>query len=335
MTRATLRDVAVQAEVSVRTVSNVVNDFPHVAATTRQRVQAAIAELGYRPNIAARQLRQGQRLMISLVLPEIDSPYFAEIAAHFVRAAEQRDWTVHIEQTDGDLARERAMLAGTHGPGADAIVFSPWAVSADEIKREPSAPPVVMLGERPGVGLLDRVVVDNVAAAREATAHLLAEGRRRVAAIGLQPHLSNETGRLRAVGYRQALSAAGMAPDSALEVAVKRLHRADGALAMQQLLHDAPDIDALFCFTDQLALGAMHALAASGRSVPADVAVVGFDGIEAGRYSVPALSTITPDKPRLVELVLDCLAERLADHTLPARERRVPHRLEIRQSSRA
>lgn len=335
MTRVTLRDVADQADVSVRTVSNVVNNFPHVAPATRKRVQAAIAELGYRPNIAARQLRQGQRLLISLVLPEIDSPYFAEIAAQFVRAAELRDWTVHIEQTDGELARERAMLAGTHGPGADGIVFSPWAVSADEVERGPSAPPVVMLGERPGVGLVDRVVVDNVAAAREATAHLLASGRRRVAAIGLQPHMPNETGRLRTDGYREALKAAGLSPDPALEIAVTRLHRPDGARAMHKLLEEVSDLDAVFCFTDQLALGAMHALAASGRSVPADVAVVGFDDIEAGRYSVPALSTVAPDKPRLVELVLDCLAERLADHTLPTRERRVPHRLEIRQSSAA
>ncbi|WP_199678763.1 LacI family DNA-binding transcriptional regulator [Salinisphaera sp. LB1] len=335
MSRITLRDVAAQANVSVRTVSNVVNDFPHVAAATRQRVQATIAELGYRPNIAARQLRQGQRLVISLVLPEIDSPYFAEIAAYFVRSAEQRDWTVHIEQSDGELARERAMLAGTHGPGADGIVFSPWAMSADEIERGPSAPPVVMLGERPGFGLLDRVVVDNVAAAREATAHLLAGGRRRVAAIGIQPHLANQTGRLRAEGYRQALTAAGLTPDPALEMSVERLHHPDGARAMQQLLANAPDVDAVFCFTDQLALGAMHTLAASGRSVPGDVAVVGFDNIEAGRYSVPALSTIAPDKPRLVALVLDCLGDRLADHTLPARERRVPHHLEIRQSSAA
>ncbi|MGB7756543.1 MAG: LacI family DNA-binding transcriptional regulator [Salinisphaera sp.] len=335
MTRVTLRDVADQADVSVRTVSNVVNDFPHVAPATRERVQAAIAELGYRPNIAARQLRQGQRLLISLVLPEIDSPYFAEIAAQFVRAAEQRDWTMHIEQTDGELARERAMLAGTHGPGADGIVFSPWSMGADEVERGPSAPPVVMLGERPGVGLVDRVVVDNVGAAREATAHLLAGGRRRVAAIGLQPHLSNETGRLRTDGYHQALIAAGLSPDPALEIPVKRLHRPDGAAAMQELLANVADVDAVFCFTDQLALGAMHALAASGRSVPGDVAVVGFDNIEAGRYSVPALSTIAPDKPRLVELVLDCLADRLVDHTLPTREYRVPHRLEIRQSSGA
>ncbi|HET7313064.1 LacI family DNA-binding transcriptional regulator [Salinisphaera sp.] len=333
MSRITLRDIAVHAEVSVRTVSNVVNDFPHVASDTRQRVQAAIAELGYRPNIAARQLRQGRQPMISLVLPEIDSPYFSELAAWLVRGAELRGWIVHIEQTDGDLMRERAMLRGAHGLGADAIVFSPWAVGADEIERGPSAPPVIMLGERPGGGLVDHVAVDNIAAAREATEHLLAGGRRRIGAIGLQPHLSNETARLRTEGYRQALRAAGLMPRAALEIAVKRLHRPDGARAVVQLLRQEPELDAVFCYTDQLALGALHALAAGGRAVPGDVAVVGFDDIEAGRYSVPSLSTIAPDKPRLVELALDCLAERLADHTLAARERRVPHRLEIRQSS--
>ena len=99
---------------SVRTVSNVANDYAHVAPATRRRVQQAIDELGYRPNVAARQLRRGRTETISLVVPEIDSPYFAELASLTVRIAEERGWTVHIDQTDGDAGPG---AADDRGPG--------------------------------------------------------------------------------------------------------------------------------------------------------------------------------------------------------------------------
>jgi DNA-binding LacI/PurR family transcriptional regulator len=328
-----LRDVAARAGVSMRTVSNVVNDAPHVAAPTRARVQRAIDELGYRPNLAARQLRSGRRDVVSLVVPEVDSPYFSELAARFVRAAEARGWLLRIEQTDGNPDRERQMLEGRYGQDVDGVVFSPWAMSPQELSRSSSAPPVVMLGERSALGVVDHVAVDNVAAAEAATGHLLRRGRRRIAAIGLQPHLSNQTAVQRQEGHRRALAAAGLPADPALEVAVQRLHRADGAEAVRRMLTPGLAVDALFCFTDHLALGAMRVLADQGLRVPDDVAVVGFDGIEDGAYSVPRLTTIAPDKDALAARALDCLAERMVDRTLPGRDVVVPHGLVVRESS--
>jgi DNA-binding LacI/PurR family transcriptional regulator len=330
---ANLKDVAVRAGVSVRTVSNVVNTPEVVAAGTRERVLAAIEELGYRPNVAARQLRRGRSEVIGLVVPEIDSPYFAELAAHVVRAAEARGWTVHIEQTDGSGPRERQLLDGARGQGVDGVIFSPWSMTADEVSRRSAAPPVVMLGEQPGVGTVDHVAIDNRLAAATATRHLLASGRRRIAAVGLQPHLRNETARQRLAGYRDALAQAGVADDERLHVAVERLHHEDGVGAMRRLaeLEELPD--ALFCFTDQLALGALRACADLGLRVPEDVALVGFDDIEAGRYAVPRITTIAPDKPGLAELVLTCLDERMRDHALPGRDLVVPHRLLVRESA--
>jgi DNA-binding LacI/PurR family transcriptional regulator len=330
---ATLRDVAARAGVSVRTVSNVVNTPDVVAATTRETVRLAIEELGYRPNAAARQLRRGHTDVISLVVPEIDSPYFAELAALVVRGAEARGWTVRVEQTDGDPQREQEMLDGARGDGVDGVVFSPWSLTADDVARRVAAPPVVMLGEQPGTHGVDHVAVDSVAAAREAVEHLLATGRRRIAAVGLQPQLRNQTARQRLTGYRTALEAAGIAADPRLEVVVDRLHRADGAAAAEHLLDSGAGPDALFCFSDQLALGALHALAGRGVTVPDDVALVGFDDIEDGRYAVPALTTVAPDKLRLVEAALDCLAERRVGPGLPGRDVVVPYRLVVRASS--
>jgi DNA-binding LacI/PurR family transcriptional regulator len=330
---ANLRDVATLAGVSARTVSNVVNTPEIVAPATRERVLRAIEEVGYRPNLAARQLRRGRAEVVGLVVPEVDSPYFAELAAHVVRAAEARGWVVHIEQTDGDGVRERELLDGARGHGVDGVVFSPWAMTPEEISRAATAPPVVVLGEQPGLGAVDRVAIDNQQAAYEATRHLLRLGRRRVAAIGLQPQLSNRTAQQRLAGYRAALAAEGLPEDPALELAVERLYPADGLAAMGRLLDADVRPDAAFCFTDQLALGAVRACADRGLTVPGDLAVVGFDDIDVARYATPSLTTVAPDKAAIARLALDCLAERMADRRLPGRDVVVPHELVIRESA--
>jgi DNA-binding LacI/PurR family transcriptional regulator len=329
-----LKDVAAVAGVSVRTVSNVVNRFPHVAPDTRARVEKALEELNYRPNLAARNLRRGRSGLIGLVVPEIDSPYFSELAAHLVLAAEQRSWTVLVDQTGGDPARERGFLEGAAAGFVDGLVFSPWGMGAIDLRRSAEDIPLVLLGERANDGVADHVAIDNVAAAREATDHLIAIGRRRIAAIGLQPHLTNETARLRLEGYRASLAAAGHAPDERLEIEVAALHRADGAAAMRALLALPEPPDAVFCFNDQLALGAMRAAHDAGVEIPHDVAVVGFDDIEDGRYSLPSLTTISPDKWAISGRALELLGERLdGDRSASARDVVVPHKLIVRESS--
>ncbi len=324
-----LRDVAEHAGVSVRTVSNVVNGFRYVAPATRERVQASIDALGYRPNMAARTLRRGRTGLVALVVPEIDSPYFAELAARTVRIAERRGLTVLIDQTDGDAEREKELLHGRRSQLVDGVLFSPWAVAPAELAARTDTVPLVLLGEHDGAAGVDHVAIDNVAAAREATGHLLATGRRRIAALGIQPRSLNATARQRLAGYHQALAEAGVPAEPDLAVPVRRLHRADGHAAMLALLDRAEPPDAVFCFTDELALGALRAAADRGVAVPDQLALVGFDDIEDGRFSVPALTTVSPDKDRIAELALD----RLAAEPGPPRSIVAPHRLVVRGTS--
>jgi DNA-binding LacI/PurR family transcriptional regulator len=328
-----LQDVAVHAGVSVRTVSNVVNDFPYVAAATRARVQASIDELGYRPNVAARNLRRGRTGLLALVVPEIDSPYFSDLAARTVRIAERSDWTVLIDQTDGDAERERRLLQGERSQLVDGVIFSPWSIGADELADRTDTTPMVLLGEHAGVPPVDHVVIDNVAAATQAVAHLLAGGRRDVAAIGLRRDLGNETARQRLLGYRGAIRSAGVAWRAEREVEVRSLHRAEGYRAMAALLASGDRPDAAFCFSDELALGGLRAVLDAGLRVPEDVALVGFDDIEDGRYSVPRLTTVSPDKNRIAELALMSLRDRLAGDDTPARVIIAPHRLVVRDTA--
>lgn len=329
-----LQDVAARAGVSVKTVSNVVNGYVHVSPRTRARVETAVAELGYRPNLSARSLRGGRSGIVALAIPELRVPYFAELAQCVVKEAGARGFTVLIDQTEGIAERERLVVEGIRAQLIDGLIFSPLALGQRELARRRDQTPMVLLGERVGARLTDHVAIDNVAAAGEAVAHLAGQGRRRIAAIGAQRVVRGETAHVRLAGYRAGLKQAGLPYNAALVADAPSFHREDGARAMAQLL-DGPVVpDALFAFNDLLALGALRTCYDRGIRVPGEVAIVGFDDIEDGRYSVPSLSTVSPDKPQIARMAVEFLVSRLGGDVLsPARETTVHHRLVVRESS--
>jgi DNA-binding LacI/PurR family transcriptional regulator len=312
----------------------VVNGYAHVTEATRARVQQVIDELHYRPNLAARNLRQGRSDVIALAVPELDLPYFAELARAVVKCADANGWTVLMDQTDGLVDREHGVLDGFRGRLIDGLIFSPISLGAHDFERRRDTIPLVLLGERVYDGPADHVSTDNVAAARSATGHLLGLGRRRIAAVGDQARPQSQTAHLRLRGYREALAGAGLPMQPELVVEVERYHRADGAAAVRRLLALPEPPDALFCFNDLLALGALRSLHELGVRVPEDVAVVGWDDIEDGRYSTPTLTTISPDKHQIASLAVEFLAARLgAGRDAPPREVIADFTLEVREST--
>lgn len=308
MSRTTLKDVAERVGVSAKTVSNVVNGTGWVTDELRARVQTAIAELGYRPNAAARKLRSGRSGMVAVALPDLSQPYFAELASDLVRAAQERGITVLISQTDGREDAERRIAEGVDLPVMDGLILSPLALTAADFEHRDDPTPLILLGEHVGETSLPHVAVDNTAAARAAVEHLLSRGRRRVVALGAQQSGPNETSVLRLAGYRAALDAAGIPFDPTLVGTVDRYHRGDGAQAAGALLDAGVEFDAIFAFNDLLALGAIHVLASRGVIVPDDVAVIGFDDIDEARYSSPALSSVAPDTLALARTAIDLLS---------------------------
>jgi DNA-binding LacI/PurR family transcriptional regulator len=335
---ARLKDVAVLAGVSVKTVSNVVNDYPYVRPTTRAKVMEAIAELGYRPNMTARNLRSGRSGVIALAVPELDAPYFAELAHHVVGAAMDHGWTVLVDETgqihDRALRdRERSAAAGIRGQLIDGVILSPLALDQADLARYGSVP-LVLLGERLGSHLADHVAIDNRSAAEEATRHLLDIGRRRIGVIGTQPPPYGHTARQRVQGYRAALRSAKVRYDSSLVVPAAHWRRPDGLDGIRRMLALPSPPDAVFCLNDLLALGAMRGLGEAGVRVPDDVAVVGFDDIEEGRFSVPTLTSIAPDKAAIATEAVARLADRLEQGAATAPEEvMVGYSLEIREST--
>ncbi|PYG01916.1 transcriptional regulator, LacI family, partial [Georgenia satyanarayanai] len=333
MARIGLREVASRAGVSIKTVSNVVNGTGSVTATTRERVEEALTALDYRPNLAARHLRRGSSGLIAVALPELTQPYFAELAAELVRAAKARGRMVLLSQTEGTEEAERALLEGRDLPVLDGLVLSPLALDGPALRERVDRSPLVLLGEHVGDAVFDHVTIDNCAAAADATTHLLGLGRRRVAAIGAQVSGPNETALLRLEGYRDALTAAGVPADERLVATVEQFHRPDGAAAMDRLLELPEPPDAVFCFNDALALGALRTLALRGLRVPQDVAVVGVDDVEEATYTTPSLTTIAPDKQALATAAIDLLLRGGAAAGVPPQTVTVPHRLMVRETT--
>jgi DNA-binding LacI/PurR family transcriptional regulator len=331
---ARLKDVAALAGVSVKTVSNVVNDYAYVRAETRSRVQQVIADLGYLPNPAARRLRNGRSGVIAFAVPELDVPYFSELAHHIVHAAVAKGWTVLVDETGGVPARERIVASGIRAHLIDGAILSPLSLNVADVADRISATPMVLLGERLGSGPADHVAIDNRSAAQEATTHLIAAGRRRIAVIGSQRAPFGHTARLRLAGYRAALTAAGLRYDPALVVGSRLWRRSAGMDGARRLLELDQRPDAVFCLNDLLALGAMRTFAEFGVGVPDDVAVVGFDDIEESRYSTPTLTTMSPDKRAIAQCAVDRLAMRLEEGVRsPSEEIIVAATLKVRESS--
>ncbi|MFB7652773.1 MULTISPECIES: LacI family DNA-binding transcriptional regulator [unclassified Streptomyces] len=345
MARPRIKDVARHAGVSEKTVSNVINDYAHVSDRTRRVVRDSIEQLGYRVNLAGRHLRKGRTGIIALVVPELDIPYFAELARHVIREAEERSLTVLIHQSGADRAHELAALAGFGSTFVDGIILSPLALTADDLRDRSGFPPTVLLGELLEEGA-DHVAIDNERAAREATRHLIGLGRRSVLAVGGFDAPGLGTAEARTRGYRAALAEAGIAYDPSLVIPVGSFRMPAGARAVTRLLDDGVRPDALLCLNDQLALGALRALHEHGVDVPGEVAVIGFDDVEGGRFSVPTLSTVAPDKAAVAKVAVELLQRRIEDATGPdgvrgdaesgvqsPQDRIVAHRLVLREST--
>lgn len=354
---ATLTDVAKLAGVSIKTVSNVIHDYPHIRPETKQRVLSAIDTLGYRPNLSARNLRTGRTGVISLVVPTLRNPYFAELAEAVMDAAEREGLSVLIEQSRGpDAAGPRASTVQL----VDGMLFSTYGSEQEDTGLYAQlAPSLAAHPDSAGSTLaVDHVTMRNTEAIRASTEHLIGLGRTRIAAIGARAGDVSGAASLRLLGYQQAMATAGIATTigatgatsdaadtaqaaSAATVSagfvrhVASWSRFDGAEATHALLDDGIDFDAIVAFNDALALGALRALGQRGIRVPEDVSVIGFDDLDESRYSLPALSTVSPGREQIATLAVQMLAERIANRgePLPPRTISVPFALVEREST--
>ncbi|MFG2576706.1 LacI family DNA-binding transcriptional regulator [Streptomyces sp. NPDC048481] len=288
----TLDEVAGLAGVSRSVASRVLNNAPHVSRVKREAVERAVRQLGYVPNPRARALATRQTGAAALVISGEDpsifaDPFFAQVIVGASEALEEAD--LHLMLCLAASDRGRARVAELlRSRGADGVMLMALREDDPLVRTAREAEMPVVFGGRP-VGPAPRwyVDVDNVGGAREATEHLLARGRTRVAAIC--GRMDTEAGRARYRGYRDAVLAAGLDPFPPRE---GDFTEPSGAAVMAALLAEHPDVDGVFAANDNMAAGALRALREAGRLVPADVAVVGFDDLEIARIADPPLTTV-------------------------------------------
>jgi DNA-binding LacI/PurR family transcriptional regulator len=330
--RATVRDVAALAGVSPKTVSNVITGTVAVRPETRARVEAALAELDYVPNLSARSLRNGRSGVIALTLPELSSAYSADLARWFVELARERGLVVQLEQTGTDPEQERTLVSRARAHLVDGLVLNPVSLSASVLASTAGLPPTVVIGEVEPEHV-DQVHVDSRAAARELTDLLLAHGHRRIALVGAAlPGAATATSLQRQRGHEDALRAAGLTPDPAMHVPLPAWTTSVAATTFDAWLDGRDLPDAVFAFTDSIAFGVLHVLAARGVRVPEDVSVVGFDDVDGAAYAIPALTTVSFDRRAFAGAALDLLERRIADRSAPPSTTVVPHRVVARAS---
>jgi DNA-binding LacI/PurR family transcriptional regulator len=330
--RATVRDVAALAGVSPKTVSNVINGGVVVRPETRERVEQALAELDYVPNLSARGLRNGRSGAIALTLPEMASAYSAELAQWFVELARERGWTVQLDQTGNDPARERDLVSRARAHLVDGLILNPVSLSGSVLAGAEGLPPTVVIGEVEPEHV-DQVHVDSRAAAEQVTAYLLSRRHRRIAIVGAAlAEGATATSELREAGYTAALAAAGIEADPALRVPLPAWSTSAAASGFATWLDDHPLPDAVFAFTDSIAFGVLHVLAARGVRVPEQVSVIGFDDVDGAAYAIPALSTVSFDRRAFATAALDLLTRRIEDREAQPRTVVIPHRIVERAS---
>lgn len=332
--RATVKDVARRAGVSPKTVSNVVNGIIPVSGPTRSKVEQAMVELDYVPNLSARGLRNGRSGVIALALPDLGTPYSAEIAHNVVEVAHEQGWGVQIEETGLDPQREFELMSKARANQIDGLILNPVVLDESAVKVGVSLPPVVLLGEV-SQQLADRVWVDSVAAARDMTLALARPGRRRIAILGTRRDRRSATAVLRREGYHKALAELGIARDPELEIKCDAWTPRASAEALRAYLEDHEPPEALFCFTDSLAIGALSVLWEKGLRVPDDIAVAGFDDIPDGQYAVPSLTTVSFDKREIARQALRLLTQRMADRNRPQSVVTVDYRIVERSSTKS
>jgi DNA-binding LacI/PurR family transcriptional regulator len=329
----TSKDVADYAQVSVTTVSHVINRTRRVDLKTEQRVWRAINELGYRPNLLARGLRRRETRTIGLIVPDNSNPYFAELARAVEDAGFARGYSVILCNSDMSESKEAAYIELLISKCVDGVILISAAHRREKFNEFIQAGiPLITVARELNDLPVDQVLMDNQQGGYLVGKHLTALGHRRIGCIAGPRDETPSADRI--VGLRRALHEAGV------DLPSEQIIRGDftyegGHQAMANLLRREPKLTAVFAANDRMAIGAMNYLWQTGVRVPEDISVIGFDDIPVAAMTCPPLTTIATPKAEFARISVSMLIERInRERTEPARVV-LPTRLVIRNSCRA
>jgi LacI family transcriptional regulator len=281
----TIKDVASAANVSVATVSRVINNNGYVNEDTRKRVVKAISDLGYLPNEVARSLFKKQSKTIALIIPDINNPFFPEIARAIEDLLSSKEYTLILCNSVEQVEKEVMYLDVMKQKYVDGIIFVPNKFTPTIIKK--SDIPIIAL-DRPIGDEIPSVTVNNYEGARQAIQYLKKIGCKKIAHIRGPNTILNAEER-----YQAYLEEAANEPWFSPELIVNGNYNVTDAIAAtKQLLRDNPDIDGIFAGNDQMAIGVLKASEQLGIRIPEDLSLIGFDGIQLSKLTSPEITTM-------------------------------------------
>lgn len=327
---ASIKDVAKEAGVSIATVSRVLNDVNVVNEETKKKVQEAIKKLGYRPNIIARSLKTQRTKTIGILVPDISSQFYPEVVRGAEDVANIYDYNVMLCNSDFDLEKEKEYLKVMREKMVDGLIYMSSYLDKEmlELIKELQVT-TVLVESKDEEGKLPSVTIDGVQAAYEGTKYLIEKGNKNVAFIGTHRHNPNAWA-IRFDGYIKALKEAGIEPNEDI-MYFNDLKSKTGYDGVESMLKKSK-FDAIFCSSDEIAMGAINSLRDQGIRVPEDVDVVGFNDIYTASIFYPKLTTVSQPMYDMGSVAMRLLIKLIGKNPVEEKHFILPHDLIKRDS---
>ncbi|TQS75025.1 LacI family transcriptional regulator [Ornithinibacillus gellani] len=323
----TIRDVAKLADVSVATVSRVINDKGYVNKDTKNRVEAAIQALDYRPNDVARSLFKGKSKMIALFVPDIKNPFFPELARAVEDISNQYGYTFILCNTDNNNKKEITYLQALSQKSIDGIILVSSTMSSTQMKG--IKVPMIALDRKMESDLIS-VTVNNREGARQAVQYLKQTGCQRIAHIAGPETVSSAIHRLG--GYVDEVKNDAWFTSHYIRAGDYSMDKAFEET--KQLLEIEPDVDGIFVANDVMGVGVLKAIKALNKRVPKDISVISFDGIELGTISTPSLTTMAQPIYHIGKRAAEILIQKIEHPKTKVQSEEHEVTLTIRESTR-
>ena len=334
MNNVTIYDVAREANVSMATVSRVVNGNPNVKPTTRKKVLEAIERLGYRPNAVARGLASKKTTTVGVVIPDVSSTFYSELARGIEDIATMYKYNIILSNSDQNKEKELHLLNTLLGKQVDGIVFMSGNITeehVEEFKRSPV--PIVLASTFDENNELPSVNINYEQAAYDAVKFLIDKGHKHIAYVsGPMEEPVNKVKKLK--GYIRALEEAGIKYDEQFVVEGDYSYES-GIEAFDKVLELSPKPTAIFVGTDEMALGVIHAAQDKGYEIPKDFDVVGFDNTRLATMVRPRLTTVVQPSYDIGAVAMRLLTKLMNKEEVDNHIVELPHRIEIRQSTKS
>ncbi|MCP1111144.1 LacI family DNA-binding transcriptional regulator [Ohessyouella blattaphilus] len=326
---ATIKDVAKRAKVSVATVSRVMGNKEHVTESARLKVEKAIKELNYQPNITARRLREQKTKSIIVIVPDINNTFFPEVFRGIEAVATQKGYRVWLEDMQNNPDIEREIFEVLPQKQVDGIISLTARTKRETIEAVAKQYPLVIAGQYLEDSKIPYVGISNIKASRDAVNHLIKLGHTNIA------HISGPLNQLifqdRLKGYESALERAGLKVDK--DLVFKGNYTYESAFELStEIIKSKKQITAIFAANDEMAAGVIKGIKAAGKRVPEDYAVIGFDNIRLAAIIEPAITTINQPKKEMGKRAIEMLFDLIEGRALKEERVVLKHSLVVRES---